>query len=137
MKYYFYFKKGQPVPQWLLSVRYTDPEEIANVAQFRTNGKVMVDSTTGDVIMWPTSKRMKYIILVANGDRTTRIGFEQGAVNHLFTFGPATKEWASGNRSTKFMRPLVRARRCGHNIRTTTKCLPLPENFERVECPSN
>lgn len=132
MKHYFYFKKGQPVPQWLMSVRYTDPEEIANVAQFRTNGKVMVDSTTGGVIMWPASKRMRCIILVANGSRPTKVGFEQEGINHLFTFGPATKEWASGNRSTKFMHPLVRARRCGHNIHTTTKCQPLPERFERV-----
>ena len=125
MKHYFYFKKGQPVPQWLLRQRFADTMEVAQLATFKANGKVMVDDETGKAIIWPASKRMQCVIHAYGFHRSLRIDTDdKGSVNHLFGFSP---DGYCAARVT----PLARARRHGHDIRTTTKCKPLPDNFDR------
>ena len=57
MKHYFYFKKGQMVPQWLMRQRENGTMQVVHVAQFKVNGKVMVDDKTGNAIIWPASQQ--------------------------------------------------------------------------------
>lgn len=127
MKHYFYFKKGQPVPQWLIRQRFADTMEVAQLATFKVNGKVMVDDETGKAIIWPASKRMKCVIHACGYSRCLRLDTDdKGSMNYLFGWCP---DEIFGAMAT----PLARARRHGHDIRTTTKCLPIPEHFERQQ----
>lgn len=124
MKHYFYFKKGQPVPTWLF--RPTNPDVSWSMA-FTANGKVMVDDETGKATIWPTDRYYRSII-TGNGSP-----FDCGGPN--FT----NSMWAYGHLSFldpklkhKLIAPLVSSRRSGNNICTTTKCIPIPEKFERL-----
>lgn len=132
MKHYFHFKKGQMVPQWLLRQRDADTKEVLPMAQFRVSGKVMVDDETGEAIVWPASKRYQYLIYVYGCNRSVLLDTDDsGSRNRFFTFG-SLSEWSLFNQ-WKIVRPLVRARRDGHKVYTTTKCKPLPDNFDRRE----
>lgn len=133
MKHYFYFKKGQMVPQWLLRQRDADTKEVLPAAQFKVNGKVMVDDKTGDAIIWPASKRLKRIIYVYNFGRNLLLDTDDvGSINHFFGFSDHRKSTVfrlvSGDNKCS---PLTRARRSGFDVRTTTKCKLLPDRFER------
>lgn len=131
MKHHFYFKKGQMVPQWLLRQRDADTKEVLPVAQFKVNGKVMVDDKTGAAIIWPASKRLQHIIYV-KGDNLLLDTDDAGSINHFFGFSDRRKttvfRLVSGDNKCS---PLTRARRSGFDVRTTTKCKQLPDNFDR------
>lgn len=130
MKHYFYFKKGQPVPKWILWWFDSKANYSKQAGTFKTNGKVMVDVVTGEVIIWPSDKRCKSIIFVQ-----AIHGVEyslQTAKIIAFKYSPRqTKHTFSLRIGDKRTSPLTGARRAGYDIRTTTKCLPIPEHFER------
>lgn len=120
MKHYFHFKKGQSVPQWLLRVRDSDTKESLDICQFMVNGKVMLDDETGDTIIWPAKKWAKAVIY---GDsQGCNIRLDAGGnryQNYMFLYGVGK------------LSPLSLARKHGMDPYTTTKCLPLPDHFER------
>lgn len=118
MKHYFHFKKGQSVPQWLLRVLDADTMEPINTAAFKSNGKVMVDDETGKAIIWPASKRFSCVVKV-DGQGKSLFVDAWGFNNTMFGF------------DAKPLSPLSLARKHGMDPYTTTKCLPLPANFER------
>ena len=123
MKHYFYFKKGQDVPQWLLRQRDANTGESLSVAQFKSNGKVMVDDSTGSAVMWAASKRNKCLIYVDGGKRPVSLDTDdRGSQNYAFTFP----------RYGKKVQPLVSARNNEVNVVTTTRCTPIPAHFDRT-----
>ena len=131
MKHYFYFKKGQLVPQWLLRQRDADTMGVLSVAQFKVNGKVMVDDKTGDAIIWPASKRGQHLIYV-KGDNLLLDIDDANSINNFFGYSARrTLTLFSLRKFDQRTSPLTVARRLGTNIRTTTKCEPLPDRFER------
>lgn len=126
MKHYFYFKKGQMVPQWLLRQRDADTKEVLSMAQFKVNGKVLVNDETGDAIIWPASQRFQALIHVERGNLTIDSG-GAGYINSIFWgSSPRTRGWG-----TNMISPLTHARRVGLDVRSTTRCKPLPDNFNR------
>lgn len=132
MKHYFYFEKGQPVPQWLMRQRNSDNMGVASLATFKSNGKVMVDSETGDAFIWPSSKRFTYL-LGLKGSKNITIDVEDTRLfNHMYMYSPRrTKHTYSLRNGDKRTSPLVAMRSAGFAIRTSTKCLPIPETFQR------
>ena len=122
MKHYFYFKKGQPVPWWFMPVWYHDTNEPADLATFECDGKVLM-SDNGSYFMWPTSKYYRAMIRISNGKRSISSDFGGGTCTML------TQKKYRDKKSTT----LANARRNGHDIHTTTKCLPIPEHFNRLK----
>lgn len=133
MKHYFYFKKGQMVPQWLLRQRDANTKEVLPVAQFRVNGKVMVDDKTGDAIIWPASKRFQHIIYGYGYGREVLLDTDDaGSMNNFYGYSDRRTTTVFGVRhGDSNCSPLTSARRLGVDIFTTTKCSPIPENFSR------
>lgn len=133
MKHYFYFKKGQQVPQWLLRQRDSDTNEVLQLAQFRVNGKVMVDDKTGHAVIWPANKRFRHIIYVNGLNRPIRLDTDDhNSINSFFGYASRhtlTSFSVRGNDTRTS--PLTNARLGGIDIRSTTKCSPLPDNFDR------
>lgn len=123
MKHYFYFKKGQPVPTWLFRPTSLGVNQWMT---FTANGKVMVDDQTGQAFIWPTDRHYRSII------RSSGHAFDCGGpdfTNLMWAYGP--RSIGSFKRKHKQIAPLVSARMGGVDIRTTTKCKPLPDNFDR------
>lgn len=119
MKHYFYFKKGQAVPQWLLSIVDRITNKPISRAVFGMKGKAMVDDSCGDVILWPANKRDKQLFITIRGN-----DWSMGdTVGRMIMY-----RWVKGKRTTS---PLVAARGHSLNIRSTTKCQPIPETFQR------
>lgn len=132
MRHYFHFKKGQMVPQWLLRQRDADTKEMLPMAQFKVNGKVMVDDETGDAIIWPASKRFQHIIYVS-GSNLLLDTDDANSINSFFGYSARrTLTSFSMRRGDTRSSPLTNARRCGFDVRSTTKCKPLPDSFERI-----
>lgn len=130
MKHYFYFKKGQSVPQWLMRQRDVDTKQVMPMLQFKVSGKVMVDDVTGAAFIWPASKRPQCFIFACALDRPILLDIaELGSANYLFSYNRAF-EWSVRSRK-KIFSPLTLARWGGQKIHTTTKCAPLPDNFDR------
>lgn len=133
MKHYFYFKKGQIVPQWLLRQRDGDTNEVLQFAQFKVNGKVMVDDKTGHAVIWPASKRFHHIIYVNCLNRTIQLDTDDNnSINSFFGYAPrhTLAIFSIRNNDTRTS-PLTNARRGGLDVRSTTKCIPIPYNFDR------
>ena len=123
MKHYFTFKKGQPVPTWLFRPIGQDTE---GWMTFTANGKVMVDDETGQAFIWPTDRHYHSII------RGTGQAFDCGGpdfTNLMWAYSP--QSIGTFRHKHKWTAPLVSARRRGVGIRTTTKCLPIPDLFTR------
>ena len=133
MKHYFYFKKGQLVPQWLLRQRDADTMEVLSVAQFKVNGKVMVDDKTGDAIIWPANKRFTHIIYVDGKKKSIILDTDDNnSINSFFGYSARrTLTSFSIRRDDTRSSPLTNARRLGVDVRSTTRCSPIPERFER------
>lgn len=130
MKHYFYFKKGQMVPQWLMRQRDADTKEVLSMAQFKGNGKVMVDDDTGEVTIWSASRRMQCLISVYGHDKSVLLDTDDSGSKNIFCIFWPQFEWVKSNKCKKIA-PLVRARQCGQKVYTTTKCKPIPDNFDR------
>ena len=125
MRHYFYFKKGQPVPAWLFRPTSLDPNQWMT---FTANGKVMVDDQTGQAFIWPTDPYYHSIV------HSSGHPFDCGGpdfTNLMWTYRPLSI--GSFKRRHKQIAPLVSARMGGVDIRTTTKCLPIPAHFERCK----
>ena len=116
MKHYFYFKKGMAVPQWLLRVRCNDVE--VSGAVFTTNGRVMVDTSTGEAVIWPASKRMSAMITISN--LVNAVVDAGTGYNSIYLF-------------CRLMSPLALARSHGLQIRSTTRCELIPSEFQRKQ----
>lgn len=135
MKHYFYFKKGQMVPQWLLRQRDADTKEVLPMAQFKVNGKVMVDDKTGDAVIWPASKRFQHIIYVYDYGRSALLldTNDAGSINQFWGYSDHRRTTVFGvGRGDKKCSPLTSARRSGVDVRTTTHCVPIPTEFKRL-----
>ena len=125
MKHYFYFKKGQPVPTWLFRPTSLVPNQWMT---FTANGKVMVDDQTGQAFIWPTDQHYRSII------HSSGHPFDCGGpdfTNLMWTYRPLS--FGFFKRRHKQIAPLVSARIGGVDIRTSTKCLPIPAHFERCK----
>lgn len=128
MKHYFYFKKNQMVPQWLMRQRDADTLEVLPMATFKVNGKLMVDDKTGSAIIWPANRRFQHIINVYGFKRSVLLDTDDAdSINSLF--GYLDRQRVNDQRTS----PLTNARRHGFDVRSTTKCLPIPENFSRLQ----
>lgn len=113
--------------------RDADTKEVLPVAQFKVSGKVMVDDKTGAAIIWPASKHFRYIIYGYGFGRNLLLDTDDaGSINHFFGFSDRRKttffSWESGDKKRS---PLTNARRSGLDVRSTTRCQPLPDRFER------
>ena len=133
MKHYFYFKKGQIVPQWLLRQRDADTKEVLTAARFKVNGKVMVDDKTGAAIIWPASKHVKCIVYIYAFGRNLLLDTDDAnSINRFFGYSARqTLTFFSQRKGDQRTSPLTNARRSGFDIRSTIKCEPLPDRFER------
>lgn len=134
MKHYFYFKKGENVPQWLLRQRDGDTGEVISVAQFNVNGKVMVDDQTGQAVIWPANKRFNHIIFVDGKNKNIVLDTDDSnSINSFFVHSARyTTSWFCTRKGDCRVSPLTNARQHGFCIRTTVKCSPLPCNFNRL-----
>lgn len=120
MKHYFYFKKGQLVPQWLVRQTNADTGGAIPACKFGSFGKVMFDSDTGKSVLWSVKKKPKNQSIL-KVDEMSGVHIKLGKTTFYVGGNYRNRVWVS---------PLSHARRYGRDIRTTTKCLPIPEHFD-------
>ena len=122
MKHCFYFKKGNPVPQWLVNQTNAYTGDAMPTCTFGAFGKVIFDDETGKSVLWAVKKKPK---------NQSILKLESVSGAHI-KLGDATFYVGGNYRNKIWVSPLSHARRCGLDIRTTTRCLPIPDDFERV-----
>jgi hypothetical protein len=115
---YFTFKKGQPVPMWLIAVTDADTgEQLPNAAVFMSRGKMSLDTDTGSTTIWPAKRNFRCIIAINPKDRPR-------AIDAKFPY--PGNQMIPGDMKRRFT-PLSHARRQGYSIYTSLQCEPLPD----------
>ena len=114
---YYTFKKGQPVPMWLLNVTDSCGAHVDGVAVFAARGKVALNTETGATVMWAAKRHATCII---------KLSFprQEGQLSTKFHDGGNTMFRSCG---AEHLTPLSNARRMRYMHYTSTKCEPLPE----------
>lgn len=138
MKHLFYFKKGEKVPQWLMAF-FKDGILKNTDGVFCVNGKVCVDDKTGNAYLWVAKKHRKHVVHfnintddnepLSDGNLSGSGSMGIGRLNFV-TF--SVNNHLYRKRAKLNVSPLTMLRRNGEEITTSTKCKPLPDQFNRI-----